>query len=170
MKILRNIRGFTATELLVVTTLISSIPVSGYIGVKNKALQAQCTNQLRQIGIAVRMFTMTEGKYPAAKFYPENPLEDPQSIAVILKSYGKETFICPTAPAALKRSGLTYLWNDELSGKLISQIRKPSSTWLMADMTALDERVSSHQGGYNILYADGRVCWSPKPPPLKHEK
>ena len=172
MRSLKSFRGFTATELLVVTTLLSSIPVSGYIGVKSKALQVQCAHQLRQIGIAVRLFVMSEGHYPDAAFYPEKPLEDPKSILAFVKQYdcGGELFICPTAPDALKKKGLTFLWNDALSGEPAACVRKPAETWMMVDMTALDERVSSHQGGYNVLYADGHVAWSSKPPLIKPHK
>jgi prepilin-type processing-associated H-X9-DG protein/prepilin-type N-terminal cleavage/methylation domain-containing protein len=172
MGFVKNKCGFTFTELLVVTAILSSIPVSSYVGAKQKALQIECASQLRQIGMAVNMFTMTEGKYPDAVFYPEKPLNDPRSIAVILKPYGMrgKILICPTAPSPLKERGLTYLWNDKLSGKAASQVKNTTTTWMMTDITALDERVSSHQGGYNILYADGHVAWSPTPPPLKAEK
>ncbi len=165
-------KGFTATELLMVTTLLFSIPVSSYIGIKNKALQIQCASNLRQIGMAINMFVISEGKYPPAKFFPAQPLKDPQSIVVILKSYHlpQKVFICPSAPPLLREKGLTYLWNDYLSGKDPSRVKNPSRTWMMVDITAVDPRVSSHLGGYNILYADGHVEWSPRPPPIKAEK
>ena len=174
MKVLKSTRGFTITELLVVTSILSAIPVSSYIGAKEKAVQVQCGSQLRQIGMAVNMFTISEGKYPDAEFYPDKPLKDPRSISAMLKPYGggKKLFICPTAPPVLKEKGLTYLWNDELSGKLPSRIKNPSNTWMMVDITAAhkDKSVSSHLGGYNILYADGHVAWSSQVPPLKPEK
>jgi len=168
MKFLTRSRGFTATELLMVTTLLSSIPVSSYIGIRNKAYQTQCLSQLRQIGMAVNMFVQMEGRYPSARFYPENPLKDSRSIVLILKPYGipARLFICPTAPPLLKKKGLTYLWNDNLNGKTPYRLKNPSRIWLMVDITALDKRVSSHQGGYNILYADGHVEWKSEPPPL----
>lgn len=167
--ILKNKVGFTATELLIVTTLLSSLPVSRFIGVRNKAFQTQCASNLRQIGLAVNMFVMSEGKYPNALFFPREPLKNPRSIVVILKPYGLKgkMFICPTSPPILKEKGLTYLWNDALSGKAPYRLRNTSRTWMMIDITAVDKRVSSHFGGYNILYADGHVSWSSNPPPLK---
>ncbi len=112
------------------------------------------------------MFEMEQGKFPDAKFFPENPNTDPRSIKVILKSYGTtdEIFICPTAPQELKNIGLTYLWNDEINGKSLSSIENASQTWLMVDMTAAYEGVKSHRDGYNVLYADFQVEWSPSPP------
>ncbi len=168
-KVLKDKFGFTATEILLVTTILSSIPATSFIGVKNKALQLQCANNLTQIGQAVTMFVASEGKYPDAKFFPKNPLKDPRSIVVILKPYGLrgKVFICPTAPPILKSKGLTYLWNDQLSGKYPSRVRNTSNTWMMTDITAVDNRISSHSGGYNILYADGHVSWSSKSPVIK---
>ena len=172
IKRLKNIRGFTATELLVVTTIMSLIPTTSYIGAKNKALQVQCGSQLRQIGMAINMFEMSQGTYPDAKFYPEDPLNDKKSIVVLLKPHGmsKKIFVCPGAPLELQKKGLTYLWNDALSGKSSSQIKNPSTTWMMVDITAAYDGVSSHMGGYNILYADGHVEWSSRAPSLIPEK
>lgn len=73
------------------------------------------------------MFTQSEGVYPNAKFYSENPLKDSRSIVRILEPYGikGKIFICPTAPPALTEKGLTYLWNDELNGKNPAPDKKP---------------------------------------------
>ncbi len=88
MRFFRNARGFTATELLFVATLLSSIPVSGYMGVHQKAREHECRSQLRQVAMAVEMYVQSYGSYPDALFYPEEPLTDPRSIVVLLKPYG----------------------------------------------------------------------------------
>jgi len=165
-RFLKNTRGFTVTELLLVTSLLSSIPVSGYVVVKNKALQIECLSNLRMIGTAVECFVADNDAYPNAKFYPEEPLKDMRSIVKIMKPYGLQgnIFTCRSSPPALMSKGLSYLWNDELSGKNPAQVRDPAATWMMTDVTALDERISSHSGGYNILYADGHQAWSSAPP------
>jgi prepilin-type N-terminal cleavage/methylation domain-containing protein/prepilin-type processing-associated H-X9-DG protein len=156
--------GFTLTELLIVTSLLSAISPTAYIGIKNKAYEIQCANNLKQIGLAVQMFEMEQGRFPDAKFFPENPNTDPRSIKVILKNYGMpdEIFICPTAPQELKNLGLTYLWNDEINNSY--SIENASQTWLMVDMTAAYEGVKSHRDGYNVLYADFHVAWTPNRP------
>lgn len=171
-RFLKNARGFTVTELLLVTSLLSSIPVSSYVGARNKALQIECLSNLRMIGTAVESFITDNGVYPNAKFFPEEPLQDSRSIVNILKPYGLKgkIFVCPTSPPAFAEKGLVYLWNDELSGKNPTPVRDHFTTWLMADVTALDERISSHSGGYNVLYADGHQAWSPTPLSLSHKK
>ena len=165
--ILRSRRGFTVTELLLATSLLTSIPVSSYIGVKNRAYQTVCLNNLRQIGQVIMTFAEDEG-FPNARFFPDDPLKDPRSIVNILADRGvpAKSFICPTAPPVLSAKGLTYLWNDTLSGRMPAQLGNPSGTWMMIDITALDDRVASHPGGYDILYADGHVACVPNPPPL----
>lgn len=171
MRFIRNRLGFTATELLFVTALLSSIPTASYIGVQNKVREMECQNQLRQIAMAVEMFVQSAGAYPDALFYPEEPLKDPRSIVHILKPYGapRRLFLCPVSPPAIRQKGLSYLWNDELSGKTPGSIRNPSEVWLMVDITAAHEGISSHSGGYNYIFADGGVRWKKEPPVLEKE-
>lgn len=165
-RILKSKTGFTLTELLLVTSILGAVSPAAYIGVKNKAYEISCMNNLKQIGTTLQMFELEQGKLPDAKFFPNNPNTDPRSIKVILKNYGmpNEIFICPTAPQQLKDLGLTYLWNDEVNGKSLYSIDNPSQTWLMVDMTAAYEEATSHRNGYNILYANFRVNWSASPP------
>ncbi|MDD5455237.1 MAG: type II secretion system protein [Candidatus Ratteibacteria bacterium] len=165
-KTIKSKLGFTLTELMIVTSILGAVSPAAYIGVKNKAYEIQCLNNLKQIGAAIQMFELEQGRLPNAKFFPENPNTDPRSIKVILHNYGMpdEIFICPTAPQKLRDMGLTYLWNDETSARTLYSIQKPSQTWLMVDMTAAYEQAKSHRNGYNILYADFRVEWSPNPP------
>ncbi|MBU0534461.1 MAG: prepilin-type N-terminal cleavage/methylation domain-containing protein [Candidatus Omnitrophica bacterium] len=165
-RILKSKTGFTLTELLLVTSILGAVSPAAYIGVKNKAYEISCMNNLKQIGTTLQMFELEQGKLPDAKFFPNNPNTDPRSIKVILKNYGmpNEIFICPTAPQQLKDLGLTYLWNDEVNGKSLYSIDNPSQTWLMVDMTAAYEEATSHRNGYNILYANFQVNWSASPP------
>jgi len=161
-----SLTGFTLTELMLVTSILGAVSPAAYIGVKNKAYEISCMNNLKQIGAAIQMFEIEQGRLPNAKFFPENPNTDPRSIKVILKDYGmpSEIFICPTAPQKLKDLGLTYLWNDEVNGRTLYSIQNPAQTWLMVDMTAAYEKSKSHRDGYNILYANFSVGWSSNPP------
>ena len=160
---LKNSAGFTVTELLIVTAIVTSIPTGTYVHAKKKALEINCQHNLRQINMALQMFIMTNGKLPSAAFYPKDSARQKDSIAVILKSYGasKGVFICPAAPEQLEKLGLTYLWNDALNGQRPETIRDASKQWLMMDMTAVSPDVPPpHPSGYTVLYADGQVRWT----------
>ncbi len=81
--ILKNKVGFTATELLIVTTLLSSLPVSRFIGVRNKAFQTQCASNLRQIGLAVNMFYVIDVMQDAmSKLRAQGLLKSDSQVAV----------------------------------------------------------------------------------------
>lgn len=125
----------------------------------------------------------------------QHPYRETYNLARLLSSYAgdKRLFVCPAAPQALQAKGITYVWNDACNSKMLSQI--PPNTWLMTDVNVVcnkslltawlkakgveegsDEwnRVMegaamippAHVGGYNVLYANGAVKWSPQPPML----
>ena len=61
---LRRSRGFTLVELLVVIAIIAilaAILFPLYAGVKAKALEAKCSNNLRQVGIATALYMADNG-------------------------------------------------------------------------------------------------------------
>lgn len=169
LSILKKSCGFTLTELLVVTSIVTSIPTGAYVHAKKKALELSCENNLRQINMAIQMFVMDNGKLPSAAFYPKEATKEKDSIAVILKSYGtsKGLFVCPATPEQLEKLDLTYLWNDTFSGKRPEAIKDPSKQWLMISMNAVSEDVPApHPKGYVVLYADGQVRWTKEKPKL----
>lgn len=174
---MRSKRGFTATELLIVITLMASIPTGVYRGVKNRAYEQVCRNNLYQINLFLQMYVMDHGAFPRAAFYPQDPNRDKNSLKVILREYGApdSLFICPTAPEILKKKGLTYVWNDACSGKSPFQIPNAQKTWLLMDMNAvmfggkkvIKNAVAPHRGGILILYVDGHIAWTNKFPRLR---
>ena len=156
-------KGFTLTDILLVTTLLTSTSTGAYVQAKNKAYEIDCQNRLKQIGAVIQIMLMDTGVFPDAKFFPEKPDENTKSIKVILKAQGVpgEIFVCPSVSDDLKKIGLTYIWNDELNGKSPDTLPDAGKTWLMVDMNAVTEKVSpAHRDGYNVLYADGTASWS----------
>lgn len=180
--------GVTLVEVLMVSSFMSGLGGGAYQGALDGARRDVCLNNLKQLGLAIQMFAMDhDDKLPVAAFYPQkDPKNNPQSIRVKLWSYVKSDpiFQCPAAPDVLNsQGGLAYVWNDALNGMLQDQIPNPSQVWMMTDMattlTALPADVAKqksinakvvpppHVNGYNILYADGHVKWSPTPPVIK---
>ncbi|MBM4048901.1 MAG: hypothetical protein FJ279_27685 [Planctomycetes bacterium] len=154
--------GVTLTEVVVVTGIVTTLGGSAgnYVGVTDRAKRGTCQHNLTQIAQGLMMHEMSNGTLPDAVFYPEKPRENPKSILTLLSGF-EGVMVCPVMPPGLKEKGLTYLWNDACSGKALSQIPKPSETWLMIEMSAVSKDAPApHEGGYNILYADLKVRWS----------
>jgi prepilin-type N-terminal cleavage/methylation domain-containing protein/prepilin-type processing-associated H-X9-DG protein len=166
---IRNRRGFTLAELMVVTTIISSLGAAtgGWIGVQDQAKQTACASNLSQIGKAVQMFAMdNDGRLPNARFFPDlkGPANDPRDIRNILKPYVVSTlFVCPGAPEQLRKFGISYVWNDLVSNADLDTLPNASQIVLMADACSTIGK-APHNGGYEILYADGHVKWAPTAP------
>ena len=98
--------------------------------------------------------------------YPAVPTQDADSLRQLLGRAAEPFLVCPSASPAplLQQLGLHYLWNDTLSGKRLSDVADPASTWMLLDMAAASDFLVSkgtcgHHGGVNVLYADGSVQW-----------
>lgn len=189
MKRLRRrgrVSGCTLIEVMVVTSSLASLGSGAFTGAMDAARRDACGQNLRQLGLAVQMFADdNDGKLPAAYFLPADAEKDPGSIERILMPYvkSKPLFICPSAPEAVKKFGLGYIWNDQLNNMLIDQVPNPSQVWMMTDINAAATAVPAqmaqqkkidlslippaHLEGYNILYADGHVKWSKEPPKIQ---
>ena len=163
--------GFTLIELMAVTAILTSVPITAYKAI-GKAKEISCKNNLKQIYYALTMFTMSnDGNLPSACFYPKNS-SDKDSLANLLHSYlgNKDIFLCPSLPSELKKNGITYIWNDRFSNQDPDSVPHKDKEWLMTEMAAVDEKIPPpHPGGYNILYLDGHIESKQKPPDLSKE-
>ena len=188
----RRTRGSTLVEVLMVTSALSTLGSGGaFTGVKDKSHQTACGEHLRQLGLAIQMFMMdNDGRLPTAAFYPTKASKQrgAKGINEVLASYvrNKDLFLCPGAPEAINKLGIAYIWNDRGNNFLLDNLPNPSTTWVMADLSAaatvIDQKVAdarkikldvippAHLGGYNILYADGHVKWSKSPPKIVLDK
>src|SRR6266436_6685549 len=126
--------GFTLIELLVVIAIIgvlASLLLPALSRAKSKSRSVVCISQLRQLGIATRLYTDEHNNIlPSAELLPSMPIDSSNAlprICDVLASYvGKTTpatnststvFKCPAdAVARFATEGSSYQWNTELNG------------------------------------------------------
>jgi len=161
----RRRAGFTLVEVMAVTGIMAGLHGQGnYQYAISKANEVRGLQQLRQLYMLIQMQALT-GTFPKAAFYPkDDPLKDPTSIVRLVPSAPKELFLPPFAPEALRQKGLTYAWNDSLSGKPADSA--PGNTWMLIDLAAFIADPSvPRPHKYLVLYANGKVEAVTTPPP-----
>jgi hypothetical protein len=158
--------GLAVARILV---FIAGIVLAGLVGIyilREYNLANQCRHNMEQIYMAVEMYEVNSGALPKLAFFPENSRESKDSIRFSLTQHGapNDAFLCPSSPEVVKDFGLSYIWNVRLNGKSFLSIPEP--TWMLVEINAISRSVPPpHLARYNILYTDGRVVPSFKPPP-----
>ncbi len=132
-------RAFTLIELLVVMAIIAALAallLPTLNRAKLRAYNTVCVNQLRQLGVATRVYSdENESRMPRAEILPTMPI-DPQNpmprICDVLAPYVGKTagtnsaavFKCPKDSDGLYAAqGSSYEWNTELNGHRIDETR-----------------------------------------------
>jgi len=154
---MKNLKRFTLIELLVVVSIIAILmgmlmPVLGKA--RERARQATCANNLKQIGMALNMYSDdNRGTIPQSwsksvdEFLVEGSYIDAQ------------IFLCPSAgnPGQISNYGYQGI------GKKFGMTTKPTTSVLMQDNyhNHNDDDTIPEQAFKNKLYMDGHVDSAP---------
>jgi len=194
----RHYGGFTLIELLVVIAIIAilaAILLPALQRAREKARQAVCMSNLKQMGLAVQFYAQDYDEWIVPiNNYPTNVngphwYENNAFLGYLGITYGEENnvLVCPSTSTDDKRAYLgefcTYGGNAWVSGawagvgNKLGRYRSPSKVCLFGEVGggaylenlygALEHGYVRyrHNEGMNIGYLDGHVAWHKKPLP-----
>lgn len=153
-----SVHGKTITKLLALGVCILLVVGIMYLALMASTRTLTCQENLTRIYQALETYELAHGSLPRLAFLAAEPLSDPESLCVVLESYGltPEHFICPAAHPLIAETGLTYIWNTRLNGRSMQDFYEKQ--WMLVEINAIAPDIAGpHFGACNVLFTDGSV-------------
>lgn len=150
--------GHAVLKMVVLAFIVCVLMGGIYLALIAATRTVACADNLKRIYGALEIYELSHGALPRMDFYPDEALTSPESMCVVLESYGLEsaTWICPATHRVIRDTGLSYLWNTRLNG--VSLRALPERQWMLVEINAISAEVPRPHLGYcNVLFTDGTV-------------
>ncbi len=136
---------------------------------RNQARASACMVKLKQVGVAVNLYSADHGlKFPNMAAARNSKLDLPEddefpTMDILLKDYVRDEFVfeCPADHGDFfEDTGTSYFWNSLVNGQMIGNMDLLGLSSNEAGIPLVSDKENFHKHlGHevNILYADGHI-------------
>jgi len=185
---MKHRKGFTLIELLVVIAIIAilaAILFPVFANAREKARQASCLSNLKQMGNAMMMYVQDYDDVFPMEYNGPDGITFFHRGSLVSTTYGcyqpliypyvnnKKVFMCPSSTRGYSAEAFSYDYgmNCYVSGYMwggapctLSMIPKPAGVLVVADtaykcIDRVDRIIGRHNGGAVLMFSDGHAKW-----------
>jgi prepilin-type N-terminal cleavage/methylation domain-containing protein len=169
-------QAFTLIELLVVIAIIgvlASLLLPALARTKDQGRNTVCVSQLRQLGIATRVYAdENNNRLPAAELLPTSPISPTNPLPRICDVLGPEVgktsggtnsspvFDCPAdTEGRFAAEGSSYEWNIDLNGHRMDETTSETMKFVLAWAGPIGGSgpIGAGPGGTNVTMTNGTI-------------